>query len=172
MKNKKSLSTVIATVLLILLAVVLVGVVWASITKIINDSRNRSESCFDLQEKVTLNAFYTCYNQTSKELMFSINIADKDVERALVSITVEGTSKSVELLASGSTFSNVRPYGGNYGANTTLPEKNAGLSYYYNLTASGFSGTISPTMIRIAPIIGGNQCDVTDTISEISACTS
>ena len=170
-KNKKSLSTVVATVLLVLLAVVLVGVVWASITKIVENSRNRSESCFDILERVSLNAFYTCYNLTSKEFMFSINIADKDVEKALISITSEGTSKSFELSTAGSVIPNVRAYGGNYGESVTLPEKNSGLSYYYNLTGAGFAGTSSPNMVRIAPIISGNQCDVSDTIDEISVCS-
>ena len=45
-----------------------------------------------------------------------------------------------------------------------LSVKNAGLSYI----ASGFDE--EPDLIRIAPILGGQQCDVSDTVSSITPC--
>ncbi|MEK6926538.1 MAG: archaellin/type IV pilin N-terminal domain-containing protein [Nanoarchaeota archaeon] len=168
MTRNKGLSTVVASLLLVLLTIVLVGIVWTVVTNLTEESLDRTSSCLNTFEKVTLGNEYSCYNLTTKEFQFSVNIEDIDVEKVLVGISAEGTTKSVEIKAENATSNILRSYKGNYGGNFALPEKNAGLTYVYNMTRAGFSG--APKSIRIVPVINGNQCDESDNLLEIFNC--
>jgi len=54
MRNKKALSSVIATVLLILLVTVSIAIVWAFVNNIINKNTKSTESCFDIESSGTV----------------------------------------------------------------------------------------------------------------------
>lgn len=166
--KKKGLSAVVATLMLVLLAIALVGILWGVISNLVSDKLGATQSCLDVFEKVTLNDQYTCYNRTSKETRFSISIANIEVDEVIVSISAEGQTKSLKITNENKTISNLKPYKGNYGENVTLPDKNAGLTYVYNMTGVGFSE--EPDSIKIAPTIKGTQCDVSDSILEIWYC--
>lgn len=168
LSSKKGLSTVVETLLLVLLGIVLVGIVWTVVTNLIETRLDETESCIDVFEKVTIGDQYTCYNLTTQELHFSVSIADLDVESVLIGISAEGTSKSIEVKATNSSSNLLRPFNGAYGDNFALPEKNGGSTYIYNMTRGGFSGR--PDSIKIVPVVGGNQCDQSDSLFEIYNC--
>jgi len=167
-ENKKGVAPVVATILLIVLVIVIVAVVWAVINNLIKDQLDEGEVCFGIFEKVSLNSRYTCYNSSSNESQFSINIGDIDVDEVLVEISAEGTSASfkinetgeIEYLVMYPTRSSI----------ITLPSKNAGSTYIFNMTGAGFSEIVNS--IRIAPIIEGTQCSVSDSMYEIDRCLS
>lgn len=165
--RKKGLSTVVSTLLLVLLTLVLIGIVWSVIKNIVIGSLPE-ESCVNIFDKVSFNGEYTCYIPTSKELQFSINIADVSVDKIIISIAGGGTTKSVEIKNESTSMTYLKPFNGNYSDSVKLPDKNGGLTYVYNASAGGFSN--KPDSIRITPVIGGSQCDVSDSIFEIPDC--
>jgi len=168
MKNKKALSSVIATVLLILLVTAAIAIVWVFVNNIVNKNTKSTESCFDIESSgtVTINPYYTCYNATSGEVQFSISIGDAEIDSLIIAITAEGTSKSFTLTNNSANFTNLKPYKGIYGANVKLPGKNEGLTY----VANGFSGSDKIDSIKISPVVGSEQCPAVDSTSQIDNC--
>lgn len=168
MKNKKALSTVIATVLLILLVTASVAIVWAFVNNIVNNRTKATQSCFDVEssEKITINDYYTCYNLTSGEVQFSINIGDAEIDSLVISILAEGNSKSFTLTNTNANFTNLKPYKGNYRDFVKLPGKNEGLTY----VASGFNIGSKVDWIKIAPVVGTEQCSPSDETYQVDSC--
>ncbi|MBU0958964.1 MAG: hypothetical protein KKB31_03385 [Nanoarchaeota archaeon] len=167
--NKRGLSGVVTALMLILLALVLVGIVWAVISNLVEEKLQGSESCIDTFEKVTLGNSFTCYNATSKLSQISLNIADISVDSVIISFAKGGTTKSIELTNTDKIIPNFGPYGGVLGVNVKLPGENGGLTYIFNGTAEGFD--VGPLgAIEVRPVVSGNQCDTTDTIQGIDLC--
>jgi hypothetical protein len=169
-KNKKGLSTVVATVLIILLTVVSVSIVWVFVKNLINEKTQGVQSCFDVDSggKVAINNYYTCYNKTSGEVQFSIDIKDATIDSLIIAIAAAGNSKSFTLTNNFTTNPNLKLYpNGAYGGQVKLPGKNEGLTY----VAKGFPLQTKVDSIRIAPVIDDKQCDASDETYEISECS-
>jgi len=167
MKNKKSLSTVIATVLLILLVTVATAIVWVFVNNIVSERTKGVQSCFDVESsgKVTINNYYTCFNSTAGEVQFSINIGDAEIDSLVIFILVGGNSRSFTLTNNNASFDDLKPYKGIYNTNVTLPKKNEGRTYVAN-----FPGVEKVDWIKIAPVIDKKQCDSSDATYEIDSC--
>lgn len=164
--NKRGLSTVIITLLLILLSLVAIGVVWVFVSNLINTQIETSQSCFGNFEKIKINGQYTCYeriNSTRYNLRFSIGIGDVDVDSVIVSIASASTIKSYEIKNAPQIIGNLTMYPSGE-IDIILPKKNEGLTY----NATGFNTIIDS--ITISPVIGGSSCGVSDSISEIASC--
>ena len=165
-KNRKGVSTVIATVIMIALVIAVTAIVCGVINNLIGTQIESSESCFGNFGKVKLNKQYTCLNSSSDEAQFSLSIGDISVDSVLVALAGNSGSKSFEL-KNASSFAYARMYSGSYGGSLTMPGKNSGLTYVVDLSSLGVSDANS---IRISPIIKGNQCEVSDSIEEIGSC--
>ena len=186
-KNHKGLSGVITAVIMIALVMAAAGIVWGVVNNVLKGQMESSEACFGNYNKVTINSIYTCYNSELDTFQFSLNIGDIEVDEVLVSVSSEGATNSYTLTNDAQTITGLFPYvtqgfdcdeeilfcegeevciNGNcvLPGEVMLPAKNAGLTYI----ASGFS--VKPDLIRIAPIISGQQCEVSDTVSNIEAC--
>lgn len=163
--NKRGLSGIVATVILILLVIVATTVVWTMVSNLIEKKTEGVESCFDVgfSEKVIFNQDYTCFDSAKNETQFSINIGDIDIEKVLVSISYAGTSKSFTLTKEAQSLSGLVTYPSR-GTSIVMPDKNSGLTYI----ATGI--TEQPEWIKIAPYIGEKQCEVSDTIYEPEDC--
>lgn len=164
-KNNKGISTVIGTVMMITLVLVIVGVVWVSINNLVGEQIKATESCFGNFGKVILDKRYTCYNSSSNELQFSINIGNIVVDSVLVSISSQSGTKSVGI--SNTTISNIKMYNGVYGGLVEIPGKNAGFTYVADINGLGIG---IPDSISIAPIINENQCEISDSLFDINVC--
>ena len=167
MKKNKGLSTVIATVLIILLVTISIGIVWKFISNIVNpDELEKAHSCFDVESSntVTINSYYTCYNETF--VQFSISIEDVDIDGLVVTILTGGNSKSFTLTNDLAVIANLKYYEGAYGNNVSLPGKNEGKTY----VAQGFGDISKVDSIKIAPIVDGKQCGQSDATYQIDAC--
>src|SRR3990170_8991358 len=151
-KNKKGVSAVIGTVILIALTIGVVAIVWAVVSNLVEENISSSESCFGVFGKVTLNPRYTCYNNTAgagaDELWFSISVGDiEKVDDILVAISGGGTTTSFKILEDNPAElsyypGRTRPVG--------IPGEGQGLTYIYELPASF---TQAPDRIEIAFII-------------------
>lgn len=169
LKNKKAVSTVIATVLLILLVTASMAIVWTLVNNFVREKTENKCSNVQLPNEVTIEDSYTCYNITSngEEVQFSINIGDVDIDSLVISILIGGNSKSFTLTNDNTAYQDIRPYQGNYGDPVKLPGKNEGRTYI----ANGFSETGEVESIEIAPIISARQCDATDEIYQVENCS-
>ncbi|OGI12485.1 hypothetical protein A3K64_04200 [Candidatus Micrarchaeota archaeon RBG_16_36_9] len=163
--SKKGLSTVVVTLILIALSMMAVMLIWTFINKMIRSQIESSESCFGNYDKVQINGEYTCYEENggAYNLRFSLMIGDVKVDKVRVSVSSESTVKGYEIAGGNETIEGLAMYpSGSMLIN--LPAKNAGVTY----RATGFTSRIDS--IRIAPVIGGTVCEVSDSIAEIENC--
>ena len=161
-KNNKGISGVVAAVLMIALVMVVAVIVWVVVRNIVQGQIGSVESCFEVYDKVTLNNRYTCYNFTTNEFQFSISITDIDVDKIIISISSEGSTNSYTLTNEDQPDIGLTRYPS--GGEVTLPGKNAGLTYVANISTK-------PDLIQIAPVVNGQQCEVSDSLSEIDDCS-
>ncbi len=164
--KKKGISGFIVALLLIALALVVSIIVWTVVNNIVQEKLKEAESCFKNFNKVTINSRYTCYN-SSGLVQFSIDIGDIDVEGVLIAISAEGRSKSFTLTTEEKQIENLTDLSGN--PDVKLPEKNGGQTYIYNW---GSIFLTNPDSIKIAPIIDGIQCEVSDSLFNIDNCNT
>ena len=165
--EKKGISTVIATLLLVALTIILVGVVWTMVNNIVRNNINSANACYNTQGKVTLNNDYTCYNNSgaNPELVFSINVADLSIDDIIVSISNGQNSTSFWInrdnATSGLLYLNRTP-------NALIPAENHGLTYVFPLPSYY---TDAPENIKITPVIEGQTCSNIDSISQFDLCS-
>jgi hypothetical protein len=165
-KNSKGLSEVVTTMILIALSLAALVVVWGFVSNFINKEIGSSESCFGNYDKIKLNKQYTCYEPLvggNYELRFSLGIGDISVDKVIVSVYSESAVKSYTITNSPQIISGLTMYPSGE-TQIVLPGKNSGVTY----KATGFTSKIDS--IEIAPTINSNQCEISDSFSEIDNC--
>jgi hypothetical protein len=166
--KRKGVSVVVATVIMIVLVIAAIAIVWVVVTNIVEEGIEGSEACFGIFDKVTIENGYTCYNSSSEEFQFSINLGDIQVDEILVAVSSAGSTKSFNL-GSNTQESYLKNYlDESYGGTLQFPGKNAGRTYVLDMSSAGLSG--SPDSLEIAPIINDEQCGVSDSVSEFDDC--
>ncbi|GIU68669.1 MAG: hypothetical protein KatS3mg001_519 [Candidatus Pacearchaeota archaeon] len=165
--DKRGISPVVGAVLIVALTVFIAAMVWLVVNNLVQ-SKTKSSSCFETFDKVKINQEFTCYNFASNEARVSIEIKDIQLDAVLVSILSEGNSKSFKILNKSSTIQGVVSYP-DRNQQVSLPAKNAGKTYIVNLTLFNLN---NPDSISLAPIIGENQCDFSDSLEQIPPCVS
>ena len=166
--NKKGVSGIIGTIILIALVIFAIGIVWVVVNNVIGEGIDEASSCFGIFDKVKLDPDWTCYNYTSDETLFKIDIGDLNVDEVLVGITAQGISRSFRILKTESQITGLSMYP-DKNANVKLPEKDGGFTYIVNMSQMGFGETL-PSLIQIAPIVGEQTCEVSSTIDFIEIC--
>jgi flagellin-like protein len=159
--KKRGISEIITTVIMIGLVLALIAIVWAVVNSLVTGKLKSSQSCFGNFNLITINSQYTCYNLTSGEFDFSIARGDVDVDKVIVSISAKATLRGYPIPGN---YTDVKMYGGSYSSPVSLPDKNGGFTYVTNDFSS------APDSIKIAPVINGNQCDVSDELDKIENC--
>jgi len=166
---KHGLSGIITAVIMIALVMAAAVIVWGVVNSLLKGQMEGAEACFGNYNKVTINSMYTCYEfigVNDYHVHFSLSIGDIEVDEIIVSVSSEGSTNSYTLTNEGQTINGLANYDSiGFGTDSIiLPGENAGKTYI----ADGF--TEKPDLIKIAPIIGGNQCEVSDTLSNIEVC--
>lgn len=164
-RNKKGLSVVVATMLMILLVITAVTIVWGVVRNMVDDETKKAKDCFKVEfgDKVGINDDYTCYNSTNQSVHVSINLAEEEIDGLLIAIESYGTSKGFTLTNTVQNIPHVRNYP-DYSPGVKLPGPNEGLTYY----VTGFA--VKPDLIRIAPQVGEYQCKESDSVTQIEDC--
>lgn len=161
--NKKAISGIVATVFMIGLVMAIAAIVWVVVTNLVTEELEGAGTCMDVLDKVNINGEYTCYNYTSQEFQFSIGLGDVEIEKIVVAISLEGTTSQYEIPKETLPVPGLKFYKGTN--NIKLPKKNEGFTY----VAEGIESL--PDSIKIYPVIGEQQCDAADTLSDIPDCT-
>ncbi len=165
--GEKGLSEIVTTVIMVALAMGAIILVWVFVNNMIKKEIKSSESCFGNFDKVRINGQYTCYKEISAgdySFRFSLMTGDTIVDKIIVSVSSASAVKSYEITNTPKTISGLSMYPSNI-SQVNLSGKNSGLTY----EAAGFTDKIDS--MQIAPVIGGSQCDVSDSLTEIEECT-
>jgi len=167
-KTNKAMSEVISGMLMIGLVIVLIATVWVVINNVVGKETKNIESCFGNFDKITINEAYTCYNSSSKETHFSINVGEVTLDELVISISSGGASKTMKLTSTDAGLTYLKTYPDTPGA--VMPENNSGKTYILNMTNASLTG--SPDSIQIASVIGGQKCQTSDSLESIEECSS
>jgi len=164
--DKAGLSAVVTAIILIGLSITLVVVVGIFVNKMVKKQIGNSESCYGNYDKVKINGQYTCFDKISPvnyNLRFSLTIGDITVDKVVVSVSSGSAVKSYTITNTPQIISGLTMYPSGLSL-INLSGKDSGLTY----KAAGFGAKIDS--IQIAPYIGENFCDVSDSISDIEDC--
>ncbi|MCL5730238.1 MAG: type IV pilin [Candidatus Pacearchaeota archaeon] len=164
-KSKRGISAIIGTLLLIVLTIALVAVVWTVVNNMVSQKITQSSACFGNFNSITLNNQYSCFNSSANKVQFSLNIGDVAVDGVLVSMTGPAGSESVTITNTPTIIPGLTYLGGSSGQDVQLPGKNAGKTYVYDWTGGGAANSV-----QIAPIVKGQQCSSSDSISSLDDC--
>jgi len=129
--NSKGVSQIIATVIMIALVFAVAAIVFGVITNLVDEQIEGSESCFGNFGKVTIDKRFTCYNDSSNELTFLVEVGGIDIDGILTSVS--GKSGAISFEIKNNTLSFVKTYNGVYGEVLNSPGKNSGKTYIVNL---------------------------------------
>ena len=163
--NKRALSLIVTTVLLIALTVLLASIILTYVRGIIKEKTTGAKECFDATSKITINTKNTCYDKNLKEIHFSINIKNISIDELRISFSNDTDSEIFTIKNESSHIEGLKKYGGVYSGNVSLPSKEAGTTYIANLT-----GVLNPYEMEISPKMEGKQCGIIDSYSEINSC--
>lgn len=167
MKNsKKAISETITTLTFIGLAIVAIGIVWVVVNNLLQENISQTSSCFNILDKVKFEDDYTCFKSSSNELEFYLTIGNIDVDNVLISITGEEGAKSLTLEKSQS-YSFLKYLNGEYKEEVSLPSKQSGKTYVINLNEFEIG---NPLGIKVAPVVNGKQCEVSDNVLDLQNC--
>ncbi len=163
-KNRKGLSEIIGTLIVIALVLLATTIVWGVVNNILKDKIKSSTSCFGNFGKMTLDKKYTCYDTSTNpgKVRLSLNRGDVNLDEVLISVTNGVETKSFKISKTSQTVAGLTYLNGT--STVSLPPKNGGITYIYSWTSD------APKTIQIAPVIDGEQCEVSDSISQIDNC--
>ncbi|MCK5343868.1 MAG: hypothetical protein KAR20_10715 [Candidatus Heimdallarchaeota archaeon] len=102
MNNKKGISAVVATVLIILITVAAITIVWAAIIPMINNQLDQGTICLDAVSQLSiLDTGYTCIDGTNLHLQIKKGARNFELADIQVLISSGGNVESVNLVSSG-----------------------------------------------------------------------
>lgn len=130
-KTKKGVSAVVATVLIVLITFMAVGLVWGIILPMVKESLSKGASCFELRDYVKIiEGDYTCYNTAGGQTKIMM-------ERGMENISIGGFRVSIFAGGSSTTY-NVVPgsteVGMLNGGDVEIPKPGEARTYIFNIT--------------------------------------
>jgi len=86
--NKKGISAVVATVLIILITVAAVTIIWAAIIPMINDQLAKGTTCLDAMTALSIEKDYTCWDDAGNYVDVQVAYGSQDIDLAGIQILV------------------------------------------------------------------------------------
>lgn len=159
MKNKKGISAVIETVLLVLITITAVGILSAVIIPMIRDKLDKSAECMKIEEKISIvSDEYTCTNSVKTLLKVDRKFGDESkIIKLVFSISSGDKSKNFQVENDKPTAldSELKMYAN---SETKLVIPAPGESKTYNISFA------NATSVKVTPVMEGNI--ICDDISE------
>lgn len=165
--NRRGVSPVVATVLLLVLTIVIGGIVFSVVIPFVNDSLGESKECLDIFEGVEFpESQFNCYlisTTSGNETGFSIKVNNEGISRVKIGLIDSRGNSDVFEIFEGFYDANLRPMGGVLADPITFPAVSGQRTYVVNkmykkaeisaLTASGDVCSVADT-IEFEPCIG------------------
>lgn len=152
-KGKKSISSIVAAILLILITIAAFTILAAFIMPMIKNNLNKSGLCYNTLGKLSVSQDeYTCTNNVKTLIKIDRKISDNIIVKSLIfSISSGGNAERFEIVNGTPTTNNIKMYDN---AKTILIIPNSGESQTYNFTIGNAES------VRVAPVLeGGISCD-------------
>ncbi len=158
LSNKRGISAIVATVLIILITVAAVTIIWAAIIPLVSNQLEKGSACLDATSQLSIiDQGFSCYNATHANVQVKLGAGDV----TLAGIQVIATNNAGNSISDDSTTA------GTLGG--VDPGTNEASILHINI--SSLTGTTAS--VSVAPMITlGNSvetCDVAATLA-ISAC--
>lgn len=172
----QGVSTIVATVMLVLISVVGISIIAAFIIPFVRDPAQKGGDCFNARDHLSLvgdiGNITTCYDSVTKETVLIVKRNPEFIELNgfAVSIAAQGQSKRFDILQGKDNPEATTIYWKGYENPYTigseqLLEPGTEFTYYFNTTGIG-----DVVRAEIAPILkSGDVCPATNTI-EIEPC--
>lgn len=93
LKSKKGIEPVIATVLLIVITIAIVGLVVAFVVPYIQGIMDKQSACSSV--KLEIDTSGTCTNNTATKVMVGVGLGDFNMSKILVQVTSAGKTNAV-----------------------------------------------------------------------------
>ena len=164
-KNKRGISAVIATVLIILITVASVTVVWVAVIPMISDKLDSSTVCLDAVSQIQLlDEGYTCWDSVAKTVSIQVKHGSSPLDLVDIQVLVSSGGDTTMFKVSNDTTTLIP-----VGANVPLPGANE--EKVYVIDTSSVTGTISSVQIAPVVAVGTDEeiCDVSD-VRTLQAC--
>ncbi len=169
MKNKKAVSPVITTILLILVAIVAVGILSAFVKPWITE--NLRGDCFRTIDQIEIDteSKYTCWQDIDGDLILNLSVKRGSeplgIERFIITVYGEGTSETFDI-GNGANDPNIAMINQPYNTPLEIPARREMRTYSLNT-----SFTTEITSAEIAPVVEGDTfCNAVDK-KNIGKCT-
>lgn len=144
MNNKKAISAVVATVLIILITVAAVTILWASIIPMITNKLSAGTICLDAVSQVSLiDSGYTCRNPNNISIQIKHGAKDINLKDIQILMSEGGNTVSYSLINSTTTIVPSAM------TSSKLPGPNEEKTYI--ISTVGIAGNVSK--VAIAPVV-------------------
>jgi len=152
MRNKKGVSEVVATILLILIGIIAIGIISYIILPFVRNVLKPQSVCVDTLDKIKIKE-ESCYTSTSTEVR--IEMGDIDLKEIRVVLNLDDGTSIPYALIDGSTTPGVGVI--------EFPEKGGGeKTYTFNKKA---------TSVDIYPVLQDKKCDIGKDSLQLSICS-
>jgi len=164
-KNKRALSAVVTTLILVGISIAGIALVWTSTRGVINKQIKSSEACYGVEEKVSFNSKGVCYEKHGQDyyVRFQVDVKDIELQKLIISVTSNSEQQGYTLTNETQIIEGLVRYPTS-SADLIVPGINKGFSY----EAGPFEEIIDN--IEIIPVINDYQCGIADSISGIESC--
>ncbi len=160
--QKRSVSGIVVTVILIALVMAVAAIVFTTTKKTVEEKIEKSEACgLGTMGKLSINSEYVCYDSINNQFEFSVNRGNIELDKLIIAVETGTKVKQFELKENEQN-TDLIPFIS--GGSTALPAKNGGRTYI----STGFNEEVIG--IKIIPVINGKQCEIADSLNEITTC--
>jgi len=162
--NRRGISPVVASVLLIMIAVVTATLIAVFLIPFINERLGEGKGCFEILGDISFHETqYNCFSGVYNVTGFSVNMNNERISGFTLIALIGGTSDRI-VVTDNSTNNKLKMLGtGSFGEILEIPDQGGVRTYVYN-------GTVDA--LEIYPILDdGAQCDKNDEF-EPHLCTS
>ena len=155
MQNKKGVSAVIATVLIILLTIVSVSVISVAIISFTRESLGEDRLCTEVQDKISLNSQKSCYILTEpRHSEIWIKFGNVELDEIYLSLEKDSNFEVYVLKDGGESPGDILSPDP-----IELPQSGGGEKEF--VTIDGFA----PKKVRVGAIINEKNCPISDELT-------
>jgi len=157
--NKKAVSEIVSTVLLILITIIAISIVSVFLIPMLKNKLNEGSGCFDVLNSLEIQS--ACYNDANE---VEIGIMSKSNKLAGVAVVISTSSSSKRFdIINNTANENIKSYNGEYNQALLLPGENEFTTYIIKTSFTEFS------KVEIAPLVSTGQktktCEISDSLS-------
>ncbi len=147
-KDKKAVSAIVATILLIAIVVAATGLIRQRIIPMAAESLGISKACMNAKVSIDTKSSFTCYNPQNNEVSVMLSRGTGDFQLLGIDLIVSGGGVATSFIINNRADPKIRMYSGDYNSMLELPNKEEKKTYVLNV-----SSLSEVWDLRVAPIV-------------------